>query len=256
VSAEGGADRRWAGYVAGGTVVLIVVAFGDAIGHIPEAVIGGLLLVIGVDLVVGRLPDARLAWRAGPAPRVLLVVTFVLTLAVPLQWAILGGAVLSLLAYVGASSRAARLQRIVRDDQGWMLTDDVPGILPPGEPVLLRYSGPNFFAVVTSIADQLPQPDPERPGVVVVDLGDLQHFSSTMLKEVDHYLEQLHSAGSALVLVGIDDEERQVLSRTGLVDRVGEANILPLDRHIDVAFETALRAGRDRLEQLQREARS
>jgi SulP family sulfate permease len=256
VSAEGGADRRWAGYVAGGTVVLIVVAFGDAIGHIPEAVIGGLLLVIGVDLVVGRLPDARLAWRAGPAPRVLLVVTFVLTLAVPLQWAILGGAVLSLLAYVGASSRAARLRRIVRDDQGWMLTDEVPATLPPGEPVLLRYSGPNFFAVVTSIADQLPQPDPDHPGVVVVDLGELQHFSSTMLKEVDHYLEQLHSAGSALVLVGIDDEERQVLSRTGLVDRVGEANILPLEPHIDVAFEAALRVGRDRLEQLQREARS
>jgi len=141
VSAEGGADRRWAGYVAGGTVVLIVVAFGDAIGHIPEAVIGGLLLVIGVDLVVGRLPDARLAWRAGTAPRVLLIVTFVLTLAVPLQWAIMGGAVLSLLAYVGASSRAARLQRIVRDDQGWMLADEVPATLPPGEPVLLRYSG-------------------------------------------------------------------------------------------------------------------
>ena len=67
------------------------------VGQIPEAVIGGLLFVIGVELVMGRMPDARLAWRTGTTSRVMFAVTLALTLTVPLQWAIIGGAVLSLI---------------------------------------------------------------------------------------------------------------------------------------------------------------
>jgi SulP family sulfate permease len=250
VSADGGADRRWAGYVAGGSVVLLVVVFGTAVGHIPEAVIGGLLFVIGVELVTGRIPDARLAWRAGTKPRLLLAVTFVLTLAVPLQWAILLGAVLSLLAYVVASSDSARLQQIVHDDQGWMLTEEIPEIIPSDEPILLRYSGPNFFAVVTSIVDQLPQPDPDHPGVVVLDIGVLRRYSSTMLKQLDHYLATLTSAGSAIVLAGVDENARQELVRTGIADRIGTQNILAADPHLDVTIQQSLQRARRRLAEL------
>ncbi len=56
VSADGGSTSRVAGYVAAATVVILVVVFGTFVGQIPEAVIGGLLFVIGVELVDG--PDA------------------------------------------------------------------------------------------------------------------------------------------------------------------------------------------------------
>ena len=59
VSADGGATSRVAGYAAAATVVLLVVFLGPVVGQIPEAVIGGLLFVIGVELVMGRVPDAR-----------------------------------------------------------------------------------------------------------------------------------------------------------------------------------------------------
>lgn len=256
VSADGGSTKRWAGYVAGGSVLVLVVALGPVIGHIPEAVIGGLLFVIGVELVIGRVPDARLAWRAGWTPRVLLAVTLVLTLAVPLQWAILTGAALSLLAYVGASSAQAHLHRLTYDEQGWLVTDDIPATLPADEPVLLRYSGPNFFAVVASIIDQLPAPDPKHPGVVVVDVGALNHFSSTMLKDVEHYLRRLASADSALVLVGVADEARDALRRTEIAGLIGEQNILARDRHLDATLEAARKRGRERLAELRAESRS
>ncbi len=89
VSADGGSTSRVAGYVAAATVVLLVVVFGTFVGAIPEAVIGGLLFVIGVELVLGRMPDARLAWRTGMTSRFLFAFTLFLTLTVPLQWAII-----------------------------------------------------------------------------------------------------------------------------------------------------------------------
>lgn len=181
VSAEGGATRRLAGLVAALSVALLVVLLGSVVAHIPEAVIGGLLLVIGVELVLGRLPDARLAWRTGTRPRLLFVLTLVLTLTVPLQWAILTGTALSLLAYLGAAGSAARLVRLEHDDEGWLVADDLPLTLPPDRPLVVRYTGPNFFAVVNTIVDELPAPDPGHPGVLVLDLGALDRYSSTML---------------------------------------------------------------------------
>jgi SulP family sulfate permease len=250
VSAEGGAGRRTAGYVAAVSVVMLVVVLGSVVAHIPQAVIGGLLFVIGVELVVGRLPDARLAWRAGTTPMLLLAITLVLTLAVPLQWAIIGGTVLSLLAYIGASSRQAELQRLTRDDQGWMLVDDIPPVLPPDEPVLLQYTGPNFFAVATTVVDRLPAPDPDHPGVLVVNIGALQRYSSTMLKQLARYVTELTDAGSGLVLTGVGDEQRDTLTRTGLMDLIGAPNVLPPDPHPQVMTDRSLHRGRQLLAEL------
>ena len=151
MSADGGATSRVAGYIAAATVVVLVVVFGTFVGAIPEAVIGGLLFVIGVELVMGRMPDARLAWRTGMTSRVLFAITLTLTLTVPLQYAIIGGAVLSLLAFVVSSASRVDLRRATRDDVGWRLSDDVPATLPADEPVVLQYNGPNFFADVVGL---------------------------------------------------------------------------------------------------------
>jgi SulP family sulfate permease len=250
VSADGGATRRLAGYIAAVTVVILVVVFGPVVAQIPEAVIGGLLFVIGVELVLGRLPDARLAWRAGTTPRLLFAVTLILTLTVPLQWAIIGGALLSLGSYVAASATSGELQRLEREDLGWLVSDDIPASLPPDEPVVLRYVGPNFFADVPTVVDQLPVADVTHPGVVVLDIQALQHFSSTMLKQLSKYRENLAAAGSGLVLVGVGPAQRAVLGRTGLLDQLGDANVLGSDPHLALADERGLQRGRELLEQL------
>ena len=229
VSADGGSTSRVAGYVAAATVVLLVVVFGTFVGAIPEAVIGGLLFVIGVELVMGRMPDARLAWRTGMTSRVLFAITLALTLTVPLQWAIIGGAVLSLLAFVVSSASRVDLHRATRDDIGWRLSDDVPATLPEDEPIVLRYDGPNFFADVAGFADRLPEPDPHHPGVLVMDLGALEHFSSTTLKSLGKMHAKFAAFHSGLVLTGVEANARDVLARTGLLAQTRRAE-RPADR--------------------------
>ena len=122
------------------------------------------MFVIGVELVMGRMPDARLAWRTGMTSRVLFAITLLLTLTVPLQWAIIAGAVLSLLAFVVSSGSRVDVRRATRDAEGWKPSDDVPAVLPPDQPVVLQYVGPNFFADVAGFTDRLPAPIPRLPG--------------------------------------------------------------------------------------------
>jgi SulP family sulfate permease len=251
VSADGGARSRTAGYVAAATVVVLVVFLGPVVGQIPEAVIGGLLFVIGFELVVGRMPDARLAWWTGTTSRVMFIVTLLLTLTVPLQWAIIGGAVLSSIAFVVASASQGDLVAARRDETGWLMSDQIPARLTPEEPILLRYTGPNFFADVTAVAERLPEPDPTRPGVLVIDVGALQDFSSTTLKQLDRYRAKLDAAGSGLVLAGISQPSREVLARTGLLGRLGDRNVLPQEAHLGAILEAGLHRGQELLGELQ-----
>jgi len=243
VSADGGASRRVAGYLAAATVLLLVVLFGAVVGQIPEAVIGGLLFVIGVELVLGRMPDARIAWRAGRRSMVLLVITLVLTLTIPLQWAIICGAFLSLAAFVVASGTEGGLLRLVSQDDDWVESTDIPEKLPADEPVMLRYSGPNFFADVPIVIDQLPQPVSGSPGVLVLELSGLDDFSSTVLKGIGHYQAKLAAHGSGLILAGVNERARASLDRTGLVTQLGPDNVLAADPHLFAALRTAHERG-------------
>jgi sulfate permease, SulP family len=243
VGADGGATSRMAGYAAATTVVLLVVLLGPVVGQIPEAVIGGLLFVIGVELVMGRMPDARLAWRTGRRSMLLFLITLVMTLTVPLQWAIIGGAALSLIAFVAASGAHPGLRRVTRDSQGWLLEDEIPTSLPDDGPLLLAYTGPNFFADVPIVVDRLPKPDPAHPGVLVLDVGALQNFSSTTLKSISKYHDGLAAAGSHFVLTGVSDASRSTLERTGGLDRIGPDNVLSADAHLGASLEAGLRRG-------------
>jgi sulfate permease, SulP family len=132
VSVEGGASSRTGGLFAAASLVVLVVVFASAVGHIPEAVIGGLLFVIGLEIISGRLPDGRLAVRAGRQPAVLFVVSLALALTVPLQWAILGGALLSLLNFVASAGNRVRLHECHQHVAGWVVSFDArPRPCPP-----------------------------------------------------------------------------------------------------------------------------
>lgn len=250
VSADGGARSRAAGYVAGATVLLLVLLLSPVVGAIPEAVIGGLLFVIGVELVTGRLPDARLAMDTGRRSKLLFLITLVLTLTVPLQWGIIGGAVLSLLAYVAAVSTRGELDTYEHDEQGWYLADEVPTTLPAGEVTVLRMRGVDFFAATPQLASELPlpAPDADRTAVLALDLAERQSFSSTTLKAIAGYHDKLQGAGGHLVIVGVSDRLRSTLERTGLLDRLGAENVLPGDSHLTHNLEVGLGRGADILQ--------
>jgi hypothetical protein len=66
-----------------------VLVAGSVAEIIPMPVIGGLILVIGIELVVGRLPDIRLVLRVAPISALAMLITFAATTQLPLHTAIL-----------------------------------------------------------------------------------------------------------------------------------------------------------------------
>ena len=111
VAVSAGAQTRWAGIFAGVWLAALVLIAGSLAELIPMPVIGGLILVIGAELVAGRWADIKLVLRAAPLSAVAMIVTFLATTQLPLHTAILIGAITSLVLYCVKASQVGRTRR-------------------------------------------------------------------------------------------------------------------------------------------------
>jgi SulP family sulfate permease len=133
VATSAGAQTRWAGIFAGLWLALLVLLFGPLAELIPMPVIGGLIFVIGGELLWGRREDIWLVSHTATLPTVAMVATFLATTQFPLQDAILFGAGLSLILFCVEASRQGHLfalERISPDvNADWRITS-VPAVAP------------------------------------------------------------------------------------------------------------------------------
>lgn len=244
VATSAGARTRWAGVFAGLSLTLVVLIAGDLAELIPMPVIGGLILIIGCELIAGRLPDITLVWRTGPLPLAAMAVTFVATTQVPLQQAILLGAVLSLVLYTVRLARTAGLRALVRDPDGrWRLTE-VPTTLPSNAVTVLHYEGASLFAESAQIENAWPDVSGARNAVVIVHARQMPDVpSSTIMKALRARAVELASRDCRIMIVGLAPELVAVLDRTGITDIVGAENVTPqtevLFDALDRAFDEA-----------------
>ncbi len=240
VSVAAGANSRLGGVFAAVWLGLIVLLFGSAAEKVPLAVIGGMLVVIGVEMIAARIPSIRLVTRTGAwGPIVAMALTFFSALFIPLQWTIFLGALLSLLLYVGASSRKFNLQQAVRlDDGGWEM-HAAPKKLKPNAITVVVVQGLDFFAEVPTLADQMPPGRGVSGAVVVLVLRDMQHITSTAIKWLEGYANELKANGSVLMLADVNRPVHEVLKRSGALDVIGAENVFPATARVLAAENTA-----------------
>ena len=119
-----GARTRVSLVIAGLLMAIIVVAFGDAVGKVAMPALGGLLMLIGYRTI--RPQDLVSVWKTGTAQRIVLVITFVLTMTIPLQYAVVCGVALSVALYVIGQSNKVTVRRRVLDESGGAIETDPP----------------------------------------------------------------------------------------------------------------------------------
>ncbi len=204
----GGAQSRAAAAFAAIFVVPILLFAGQLIGYIPQATLAGVLLVTAYGMV--DTPRLRRMWRAAPETRFLLVLTFVATLTLPLEWAVLLGAGLGIAIHLAQGSRP----RIT------VLTPGGPSGLTPvpeGErpsEVVVQVSGHLHFAAVPHFVDQVEASLPPDALRVVVDLSHAHLLRYAALTCLEQLASNLHADGARMGLAGVDERFANLLEGT------------------------------------------
>jgi sulfate permease, SulP family len=240
-----GARTRLANLVAGLVMAVCVLLFSDAIGYVAMPALAGLLILVGVRTF--KPNEVLMVWRTGSTQAAVMAVTFVLTLVIPLQYAVLVGVGLSVVLHVARQSNKITVKRW-RFTPGAVLPEeeDPPAVLEPGKVLVLMPYGSLFFAAAPVFEAQLPQVTADSVGsVVIVRLRGKDELGSTFIKALARYQAALSAAGSRLVLVGVGPRVLDQLTATRTLHQLGADAVYPARPRLGDALTEALADAQD-----------
>ena len=235
-----GARTRLAPIVAALVIALSVLLLGGTVELIAMPALAALLIVVGAGTVrPGRVVAQA---RIGPVQLVVVTVTLVLTLLVPLQYAVLVGVGLSLILHALRQSSQVKLVQLHLDRRGRMRESPPPAVLAPHEVVVLQPYGSLFFASAEAVERQLPElAETSRESVVILRLRGVDEVGMTVVEMLRRYVTAAGRLRSRVVLVVDSTRLVTELQVTGLLQDLGEENLYRGDQWVGRAVRRAHR---------------
>jgi sulfate permease, SulP family len=235
-----GARSRWANIFVGLFVALIVLLIGPLVERVPMPALAALLIVAGFQGL--RVEQAVMAWKTGRISQVVMGVTFVATLIVPLQFAVLFGVALSILLNTIHQSNKVVVTQWVLQAQGFPLEQPPPQRLPSHELTVLHVYGSLFFAAAKNMEEMLPAVGDATRAVVAINLRGKSEIGSTFVTVLQRYSLALHARQGKLMLVGVDPLVRDQLAKTGVLRLIGDDNVFLATPQLGAALNQAVAA--------------
>jgi len=233
VNVRAGARTQLAALVTCAVVVITLLAFTRAFFYLPKAALSAIIVAAVAGLI--DIPGAAEVYRVKRADFYLLVLTFFATLSLGIQWGILVGIAASLLLFLVRTTRPyfAVLGRIP-ESQTYLNAarhphaETLPGI------ILVRVDAQFYFGNVSFLKETVRKlvRDSEAPVRYFVleaaGVNDLDSAAAATLAELD---EELAAQGVRLVLTRIKGPVRDVLHRTGLLEKLASEGRVYLSTH-------------------------
>ena len=124
-----GARSRLANIAASAVTAVVVLALAGVVGQVAMPALAALLMIVGVRTL--KPDQVRMVWRTRTQQATVMVTTFVLTVLIPLQCAVLAGVAISVVLFVVRPSNRVSLTRWVFDEvSAYPVEEQVPAEVP------------------------------------------------------------------------------------------------------------------------------
>jgi SulP family sulfate permease len=219
-------------------MALVIVFASGIVALTAMPALAGLLIMIGFAAI--KPSRVYSVVKSGILPAAVMAVTFVLTLVIPLQFAVLAGVGLGFILFVARQSNRLRVRQVHLDESGGMRESDPPATVGRREVIVLQPYGSLFFASAPSFERQLPKVDEETEGsVVIIRLRGTDELDLALIDSLRRYARSLAAASSRLKLVISEAAVRQQLAASGLLAELGEENVYQGTEWIGKAVQLA-----------------
>jgi len=226
INYEAGARTPLAAVFSAILLVIVLLAVAPLAAYLPLAAMAALLFVVAWGLIdvaaMGRII------RASRGDAAVLVVTFVSTLAIQLEFAIFVGVLASLLVYLNRTTHP-HLTPIVPDrtspQRRSVAVADVRADGPVECPqlALLRVDGSLFFGAVEHVRDELHEAreaSPQRRHLLLIGTG-INFIDVAGAELLVHEAKLTREAGGVLYLCNLKPSVKDLLARGGFLDSIG-----------------------------------
>ncbi|WP_159602568.1 SulP family inorganic anion transporter [Agromyces humi] len=245
-----GARTRLALFIAAIVMTLVIFVASGVVSLVAMPALAGLLMVVGA----GAIKPARIisVMKTGALQTAIMAVTFVLTLLIPLQFAVLVGVGLGIILFVAQQSNRLRVRQLEFHDDGRMREIDPVATVPPHEVVVLQPYGSLFYASAPVFEAQLPAVADDSVGsAVIMRLRGIDELGLSSVAVLERYLTDLEAHDSSLWLVVPSDRVRELLAAGGLLDRLGADRVYTSSEWIGEAVHRAHHDAREWVRQRQ-----
>jgi SulP family sulfate permease len=225
VNIRAGATSRLSGAIHALVLLLVVLGFGGAASHIPLAVLAGILLKVGYDII--DWPYLKRFRKAPRADVIIMFTTLAITVFVDLMTAVAVGIVMASLLFV------ARLAEVQMKSAKVSYSSDQTADLAPAEAaildaaggriVLFHVEGPLSFGSARDIS-RLMQSSTEKDALVV-DLSDVPFIDTSASMALEETIIDMRQTGDAVIICGLRELVRETLVRTGVLELLTQQQI-------------------------------
>lgn len=218
-----GAKSRWANVFMGLFVAIFVFFFGDQVERVAVPAIAAVLIVAGFG--VYKFDVIRDIWDVSPSSRLVMTATFLSTLVLEIQEAVLVGVVLSILDFVYVSAQEVTVVELVENEDGAFEERPLPTALSDNSITLIYVWGALFFASARTIEEMLPEADKAKRAVVIFRMHGRTRIGSTFIQILERYAARMQKNGGKIILSGVTPNVWDQLARTETFETIPEADV-------------------------------
>jgi SulP family sulfate permease len=238
VNYQSGARSQISSVFCGLFILAGVLAFGPLAAYLPRASLAGMIMLIAYRMVDWR--GVRRVLHSSRSETGIMVSTFVATLVVPLEFAVLAGVILSLAIYIYKSSLPT-VESVVPDEnfQQFLVKPEAPVCPQLG---VVKIQGSLFFGAASHVEDALLANFEANPGqnLLLLQMHGVDRCDLSGIDVLEGLLRMYRGAGGDLYLDHVRLEVRDFMRRTGFEHIIGSDRFLDPDGAINYLFNEVI----------------
>ncbi|MEZ5443953.1 MAG: SulP family inorganic anion transporter [Lysobacterales bacterium] len=227
-----GALTPLAGIVHAVFVLAAMLLLGPWLAHVPLVALAAVLVIVAWNM--SEHEHFRHLLRAPLGDRIILLLSFGLTVLVDLTVAIQTGLVVAAFVFMHRMAQTVEVAAHGDEDDPDLaaIAADQRERLPPGVEAF-RVRGPLFFGATSSL-EEVPRQFMQPPRVFILRMGQVPLIDASGAHALAGFLEHWARLDTPVIISGLRPDLRRMLARLGIVET-------PERLHFVADFEAALR---------------
>lgn len=224
---KAGARTPVAGMMHAFWLFVFMLLLSPLIIKVPLAALAAILMVVAWNM--SEIKHVREIMKAPRTDRIVLIVTFALTVLVDLNFAIQAGIALASILFIDQMMKATHIRAVEREEND---PDSIQNKSIPEGVEIYEIQGPLFFGVAEKLVDTLLLFE-KPPQVFILRMRYVPLIDAAGLHALEVLHERLSENDTVLILSGVNSQVHRFISKSHITEKIGEENIVD---HIDKAL--------------------
>jgi len=227
---KAGARTPVAGMMHAAWLFLFMLLLSPLIIKVPLAALAAILIVVAWNM--SEIKHVREIMKAPRTDRIVLILTFLLTVLVDLNFAIQAGIALASILFIDQMMKTTQIRAVESEENDPDSTSNK--IIPHGVEVY-EIQGPLFFGVAEKLVDTLMLFE-HPPRIFILRMRYVPLIDAAGLHALEILQERLSVYDTQLILSGVNPQVNRFITSSHIDEKIGRENIVD---HIDKAIARA-----------------